>query len=294
MATGFIFVLAENLEVRPPAFSALAQITSSTKQGMTTPHPNDELNLATGLLRRARRITVFSGAGLSKASGIPTYRDAGGLWTVEDNLRFSHVDAYRQNPRAFAAFWASRTAQMKAVEPNRAHRALAALQGLRRTAMITQNVDGLLTEAGCGGVIELHGNIRRHRCDNCGTTNGRAFVGRCLGCWKPVRPDVVLFGEQLDKQVFVDAQVAASDCDVMLVVGTSGIVEPAASLPVTAMQFGASVIVIDTEDSPFSKAADIALKGPAEVLLPSLVDRLHIGEESDKLLKSVVVQRQQS
>jgi NAD-dependent deacetylase len=260
---------------------------------MTTPHPNDELNLATGLLRRARRITVLSGASLSKASGIPTYRETGGLWSVEDSLRFSNVNAYTENPRAFAAFWASRTAQMKTVAPNPAHMALAALQGLRSTALITQNVDGLLTQAGCEDVIELHGNLHRHRCDNCGILNGRAFVGRCLGCWRHIRPDIVLFGEQLDKQIFIDAQVAASDCDVMLVVGTAAIVERAASLPVTAMQFGARVIVIDVEDSLLSKAADIVLKGEAEVLLPKLIDRLRAGEESDKLLKSAVAQRQQ-
>lgn len=263
----------------------------SLNSPMTTPYPTAELRLATELLRKARRITVFSGAGISKASGIPTYRDAGGLWRVEENLRFSHIDAYKENPRAFAAFWATRTAAMRSVSPNAAHVALAALQGLRNTALITQNVDGLLTQAGCGGVLELHGNIHRHRCDTCGTKSGRAFVGRCLGCWKPIRPDVVLFGEQLDKQVFVDAQVAASDCDVMLVVGTSAVVEPAASLPVTAIQFGASVIVMDVEDSPLSRAADVVLKGQAEVLLPELIERLRTGDESDKLLKSVLAGR---
>lgn len=259
---------------------------------MTTNHLATELNLATSLLRRARRVTVFSGAGLSKASGIPTYRDAGGLWTVEENQRFSHADAYRANPRAFAAFWAARTADMKAVVPNAAHVALATLQVLRKTALITQNVDGLLTRAGCDGVLELHGNIFRHRCDNCGTKGGRKLIGRCLGCWRPTRPDVVLFGEDLDRQVFVEAQVAASDCDVMLVVGTSAVVEPAASLPVTAMQFGARVIVLDPEESPLSRAADVMLKGSAEVLLPELVKRLLVADESDEVLKSAVAQRQ--
>jgi len=254
---------------------------------MTTPHPTAELRLATELLRKARRVTVFCGAGISQASGIPTYRDAVGLWTSDDNLRLSHVDAYKANPRAFAAFWAARTAQMKSVMPNRAHEALSGLQGLRKTAIVTQNVDGLLTQAGCGAVLELHGNISKHRCDVCGTKGGRAFVGRCLGCWKPIRPDVVLFGEQLDKQVFVEAQVAASECDVMLVVGTSVVVEPAASLPVTAMQFGAGIIVMNTEETPFDRAADVVLRGKAEVLLPELIDRLRTGEESDKLLKSV-------
>jgi NAD-dependent deacetylase len=236
-------------------------------------HPIQELRQAADLLRAADRIVVLSGAGLSKASGIPTYRDTGGLWETGDNLKYSHIDAYKADPAAFTKFWKARQGDIAPAKPNAAHQALHRLQAAKPlTTLITQNVDGLLQAAGCEKVLELHGNLKTARCGQC--SNRRYFMfGRCLCCGGFKRPDVVLFGEQLAEEVVTASSVAASRADVVLVVGTSAIVYPAADIPVRALRFGAKLIVMDTEPPLLAKAADIVLQGAAEVLMPELVER---------------------
>ena len=168
------------------------------------------LELAIELLRAARRIVVFSGAGLSKASGIPTYRDADGLWMNQAALRFSHAEDLARDPAGFTKFWAERLRVVEAAEPNPAHLALARLQRLRpSTRLVTQNVDGLLTRAGAVDVLELHGALQRWRCDHCGNRRGPWLFQRCIRCGRRARPDVVMFGEMLNQGVLLDAQVAA-------------------------------------------------------------------------------------
>jgi NAD-dependent deacetylase len=218
---------------------------------------------------------VLSGAGLSKASGIPTYRDTDGLWETGDNLKYSHVDAYRADPAAFVEFWRARQDSLKAVLPNPAHKALAELQQVKPgTTMVTQNVDGLLQAAGCQDVVELHGNIRRLRCGGCDARDGRTLMGRCGHCGARMRPDVVLFGENLSSADYLKARMSATACDVVLVVGTSAVVAPASELPGLALRFGAKLVVVDTERTPLADVADIALLGRAESLLPELVARV--------------------
>lgn len=231
------------------------------------------VHAAAELLANARRIVVFSGAGLSRASGIPTYRDADGLWKSQSALQFSHAEDLARDPSGFTRFWAQRLSVIESAEPNPGHAALAQLQRLRpATRLVTQNVDGLLTLAGGQDVLELHGSLRRWRCDHCGNRSGPWPFHRCLRCGSHARPDVVMFGEMLNAGVLLDAQVTAQECDLFMVVGSTTIVYPAAELPQTALAHGARLVTLNLEPLPhLDEAATVVLRGPAEALLPQLL-----------------------
>lgn len=231
------------------------------------------LELAGELLRSARRIVVFSGAGLSKASGIPTYRDADGLWMNQEAVRFSHAEDLERDPAGFTRFWAQRLLAVEEARPNPGHLALAHLQRLRpSTRLVTQNVDGLLTRAGAADVLELHGSLRRWRCDHCGNRRGPWLFHRCIRCGQRARPDVVMFGEMLNKGVLLDAQVAAQESDVFLLVGSTAVVYPAADLPQQALVNGGQLITLNAEPLALDHSATAVLHGKAEELLPLLVE----------------------
>ena len=231
----------------------------------------NDLATVTGWLADAGAIVTFSGAGLSKASGIPTYRDAGGLWKQDGNLKFSSADALASDPEGFRAFWARRCDDMARAEPNAAHRAFLELERLRPDVQhITQNVDGLLGRAGCAVVHELHGSLARWRCDACGKRDV-APQAPCPSCGKPTRPDVVMFGEMLPEVTFAAAELAAKRSRVCLVVGTTGIVHPAAGLVAKARLRGSRIVVINVESSELDGNADAVLRGPAERIVPELV-----------------------
>lgn len=243
---------------------------------MTRPHGVDAL---AALLRPAERIVVFSGAGLSKASGIPTYRDVGGLWTEAGNLRYASIDAWRTDPGGFSAFWSQRRSELAAAAPNPAHHALTRLQRLKpHTTLVTQNVDGLLGRAGATDVLELHGSLARSVCGACGAKDPPATpAAHCLacGCGRPtVRPDVVMFGEYLDERVIASAERATRCCDVLLAVGTSAVVWPAAGLIEKAKARGARIAIVNAERIELAHLADIDVLGRAEELLPPVVDAL--------------------
>lgn len=231
------------------------------------------LDEAVALLRASRRIVVFSGAGLSRASGIPTYRDADGLWMNQNALQFSHAEDLARDPRGFSRFWAQRLAQVEAAAPNPGHVALAQLQRLRpATRLVTQNVDGLLTQAGGLEVLELHGSLRRWRCDHCGNRQGPWPFQRCMRCASRARPDVVMFGEALNPGVLLDAQAAAQEADLFMVVGSTAVVYPAAELPQLALANGSRLVTLNIEPLPeLDAAASVVLRGPSEVLLPQLL-----------------------
>jgi NAD-dependent deacetylase len=243
---------------------------------MTDSH--DSLATAVELLRGARRIVVFSGAGLSKASGIPTYRDADGLWMDRNAVRYSNADDLARDPEGFTRFWAQRLAVVEDARPNPGHEALAQLQRLRpATRLITQNVDGLLGIAGCLDVLELHGSLRRWRCDHCGNRRGPWLFHRCKRCGSRARPDVVMFGEMLNEGVLFDARTAAQECDVFVVVGSTAVVYPAADLPLEALAHGGRLVTLNMEPLHLDAAAGAVLRGPAEDLLPRLVAGLDVG-----------------
>jgi NAD-dependent deacetylase len=230
-------------------------------------------------LRPAERVAVFSGAGLSKASGLPTYRGLGGLWNDEDVARMAYAETWKKQPEAFKAYWRKTREAFVHTVPNAAHVALAELQKRKPgTVLITQNVDGLLHKAGASHVYEIHGSLARERCDDCGhvqpaPTPGMPDVG-CDTCKAPahrMRPDVVLFGELLDMGVFAEAELAAKRAELVLVVGTTAIVQPAAGLLEKAQFRGARIVEINTEATALTERADAVLRGPAEAVLPELL-----------------------
>jgi NAD-dependent deacetylase len=236
----------------------------------------EPLETAIALLRAARRIAVLSGAGLSKASGIPTYREADGLWMQQGALKFSHAEDLQRDPAGFTHFWAQRLAAVEAAEPNPGHLALAELQRLRpATRLITQNVDGLLTRAGGLDVLELHGSLRRWRCDHCGNRHGPWPLHRCLRCGSHARPDVVMFGEMLNPGVLLEAQVAAQEADVFLLVGSTAVVYPAADLPLASLAHGGRLITLDVAPLQLDASAAVVLRGAAESLLPRVLVGVH-------------------
>ena len=244
--------------------------------------PEAELRRAAVLLRAARQVAVLTGAGVSAESGVPTFRGGGGLWEGQRVEDVATPEAFRRDPALVWRFYNRRRAQLGTVRPNPGHHALAALEqrlGPDNVTLVTQNVDGLHELAGSRGIVELHGRIDRVRCTRCEAR--RPFPDDapdapppCPECGAPLRPDVVCFGEMLPPGALEAAHAAASDCDVFLSVGTSNIVEPAASLPWLAARRGAPVVVVNlTSDGQRAGAGIIHLNGPAGAVLPALVER---------------------
>jgi len=233
-----------------------------------------------GWARAARHIAVLTGAGMSAESGVPTFRDAQtGLWSKFRPEELATEDAFRARPEFVWDWYEMRRRMMAGVQPNAGHVALADFQRRHpgRLTLITQNVDGLHQRAGSTGVLALHGNIAddkwldppRPCCQAQAPAPGRP--PRCASCGNLRRPAVVWFGEMLPLQVLSAAQEAAADCDLMLVVGTSGVVYPAAGLA-RAAATQARVVVINPEPTELDDAAHVVLRGTAATLLPSLLE----------------------
>jgi NAD-dependent protein deacetylase/lipoamidase len=245
---------------------------------------SDSIARARQLLAGARRVAVLTGAGISAESGIPTFRDAQtGLWAQFDPMQLATEEGFRADPSLVWRWYAWRRGLVRKAEPNAGHRALAAAEAnFERFRVITQNVDGLHARAGSTDLIELHGNIMRTLClARCGFEEARperlpgGEPPRCPRCGAWLRPGVVWFGEMLDPRDLEGAAAAVADCEVLLVVGTSGLVYPAAGLPAGAHRAGASVITVNPEDTDADRLAAVRLRGKAAELLPSLLDALH-------------------
>ena len=250
---------------------------------------SEDIRRAAALVRQSRFLVALSGAGLSAGSGIPTYRGAGGLWTQHGAPPLLSYREFADDP---TGWWAKRLAaeedpshpvyQMKqAVDrasPNAGHLALAELErrGMLR-CVITQNVDNLHAEAGSESLLEIHGNRTRLRCIECGLRfprEGYDLSGcqpLCPECGGVVKLDTVMFGEAIPPDVLTACREAAERCDCMLLVGTSGTVNPAARLPLVAKERGATLIEVNPEDTPLTAWCDITLAGPADVILPELL-----------------------
>ena len=223
-------------------------------------------------------MAVLTGAGISAESGIPTFRDAtSGLWAKFDPVKLASEEGFRADPALVWRWYAWRRGLVAAAEPNAGHRSLADAQArFESFALITQNVDGLHARAG-STPIELHGNLMRTIClARCGFVEEdplRLPVGeppRCPGCGDWLRPDVVWFGEMLNVATLQQAQLVAARCDVMLVIGTSGLVYPAAGLPAEALRHGAKVIVVNPQASELDELATTVVRGTAAVEVPRL------------------------
>ena len=243
----------------------------------------DELIRQTALLlANAHRLVILTGAGMSKESGIPTFREAqDGLWASYDPQQLATMQGFRANPTLVWDWYQYRLGLVERAQPHAGHLAVAALeQQLRGVVVITQNVDGLHARAGSRDVLELHGSIRRFKClRGHGGLNVEDLAGqsesppRCprAGCDALVRPDVVWFGEQLDAGIIQRAFVESEACDVMLIVGTSGVVHPAASLPYQAWNRRARIIEVNPLRSELTDLAHIFLQGPAGQVLPDVL-----------------------
>jgi NAD-dependent deacetylase len=229
-------------------------------------------------LRSARRVTALTGAGVSAESGVPTFREAlTGLWAQYNPEELATPQAFRRNPKLVWEWYASRRQQLSQVQPNPGHLALAEMEPhFGCFTLITQNVDGLHQRAGSRNIIELHGNIQRVRCFDEDTPvetwpEGEEVPPRCPCCGGLLRPDVVWFGELLAPAALEAAFSAARACDVFLSIGTSGLVQPAASLPPMAIEQGTVVVEINPNPTPLTPYMTHVLSGPAGVVLPQLV-----------------------
>ena len=233
-------------------------------------------------LVRAEHVTVLTGAGISAESGIPTFRDPGGLWEEFDPQELANVEAFLDNPELVQGWYRHRRQVVEDAEPNAGHRALADLEAHGSdVAVVTQNVDDLHHRAGSSTVIELHGNITHNYCMDCeraaapDTVDAAIQEGtpaRCPECGGLIRPDVVWFGEMLPPDAMERADAATHRADVFLSVGTSAVVYPAARLPVAAQEQDAYVAEINPDTTGITDNVDESIRGPAGEVLPDLVN----------------------
>ena len=230
------------------------------------------------LLRATPGLVALTGAGVSQESGLRTFRDAQtGLWAQYRPEDLASPEAFRRDPKLVWDWYAWRREAVKGVRPNPGHYALVELEDrLPQFTLITQNVDGLHRMAGSRHVLELHGNIQRVRCAECYTfteiwDDDTESVPRCRACGGLLRPDVVWFGEALPRDQLEAAVEAARSCDLFFSIGTSGVVQPAASLAFAAHNRGAVVVEINAEPTPLTTKANFVLQGKSGEILPRLV-----------------------
>ena len=231
-------------------------------------------------IRDRGRVVALTGAGISVDSGIPDFRDTGGLWERFDPMEYAHIDAFRQTPEKTWLLFQEMQGLVDGAQPNPGHVGLSRLEALGfLCTVITQNVDGLHQRAGNSDVIEYHGNSRSLVCLCCERRVSRDGFGleqykglpRCT-CGAVLKPDVVLFGEPIPRQSQFRAQVAARQCGVMLVVGTSAMVYPASEIPQMAKNSGALIVEVNVRETVLtSTVTDIFLEGSASVVFPRLL-----------------------
>ena len=232
------------------------------------------------------RITVLSGAGISAESGVPTFRDdKNGLWARFDPYELSSVQGWQRNPERVWGWYLWRHYLVGTVEPNAGHRAVAAWQDHAEVSVVTQNVDDLHERAGSSPVHHLHGSLFKFRCATCNLPYTGVLPEMpepaleveppsCDHCGGLIRPDIVWFGEALPEEPWQRAVEATTAADVLVVVGTSGIVYPAAGLPEMAVARGTVVVEVNPEPTPLSSSATITMRESASTALPTLMQRL--------------------
>jgi NAD-dependent deacetylase len=228
-------------------------------------------------VRAARRVVVFTGAGISQESGIGTFRGPGGLWETFRPEDVATPEAFAAHPERVARWYAERFAAMRAAEPNPGHRAIASWEALFPSlVVVTQNIDRLHQRAGSSDVLELHGTLWVSRCARCGREMATEALppaepppARCA-CGGRFRPGVVWFGEALPLDVFARAEAEVAVADLFVVVGTSATVWPAAGLVELAAASGAAIVEVNREETPMSRLAALSLRGSAGEELPRL------------------------
>jgi NAD-dependent deacetylase len=233
-------------------------------------------------LCNAGHAVAFTGAGISAESGIPTYRGADGVWHKYDPAKYANIRSFLENPSYYWSFFKEvRYPGLKKAQPNRAHIALAVLEE-RQTlrAVITQNIDGLHRMAGSRRVLELHGNTRHISCLHCARKHtmdevfsrlATQFPPACSACGGALKPDVVFFGESLPPGVLEEAADEARRCDLFLAIGSSLLVQPAATLPLIAKEHGAHLVIINLEPTPLDAMADLVFQAGASDVLDQVL-----------------------
>ena len=242
------------------------------------------------MMAGARKVVVFTGAGMSKDSGIETFRGPGGIWEKFSADDLATYEGFIRDPAKVWMWNEARRKQVAGLKPHAGYEALAEMEGMfPQVVTVTQNIDGLHGRAGAREVVELHGNIWKVRCDAEDNepwlderTEFPEYPLRCENCGGLLRPHIVWFGEPLDRMDVLSATLAVNDCDAILVIGTSAVVYPAAGYPMMAKQKGAVVVEINIEPTPVTDYADISLFGTAEEILPALVDAIKRGKERGK------------
>lgn len=245
---------------------------------------SDQIAQAAALWRQSKQVVALTGAGMSTGSGIPDFRSPGeGMWNGDDPMVVASQQTFRYTPETFFAWVRPLACQIRRAEPNIAHRALATLEAQGRlNTVITQNIDELHRRAGSRHVLEIHGSLRTATCVRClRVWPGAELVDRfvadglmptCPTCGGLVKPDVTLMGEQLPAMVLRQAQLAARECDFMVVAGSSLEVMPASGLPVEAMNHGARIVVVNQEPTYVDERADVVIRADVVHVLPALAE----------------------
>ncbi|RPJ25364.1 MAG: NAD-dependent deacylase [Chloroflexi bacterium] len=241
------------------------------------------------LIRKAERAVVLTGAGISTPSGIPDFRSEGsGLWSHDEPMEVASLSTFRTAPERFFNWFQPLAGQIFNAQPNAAHEALAEFErtGHVRT-VVTQNIDGLHQKAGSKNVVELHGTLQRVSCTNCFKQFEAApflqpyietgKIPQCLNCNGILKPDVILFGEQLPQSAWYEAQRAARQCDLMMVAGSSLEVLPVARLPMQALDRGAHLIIINNTPTYLNVRADVIIMDDVATTLPKIAKRVFHG-----------------
>jgi NAD-dependent deacetylase len=244
------------------------------------------MDFAADLIRQSQRVVVLTGAGISTPSGIPDFRSEGtGLWSRDEPLEVASLSTFRTAPEKFYEWFRPLARQIFLADPNPAHRALADLEaGGRVHCVATQNIDMLHRKAGSKRVVELHGTMATLSCSQCYAQIDSglvldAFVARgeiphCRHCGAVMKPDVILFGEQLPQKAWYEAQRETRNCDLMIVAGSSLEVLPVAGLPMQALDHGAHLIIINNSPTYLNVRADVVFSEDVADILPELAERV--------------------
>ena len=263
-----------------PASPALASISLANRAAIED---------AAVLIRKAERAVVLTGAGLSTPSGIPDFRSEGtGLWSRDEPLEVAFLTTFRTSPERFFQWFQPLASRICNAQPNAAHLALAAFERSGHVqTVITQNIDMLHQKAGSQRVIEMHGTLRTLSCTNCFKQfEASPFlqpyielgkIPQCLNCNGILKPDVILFGEQLPQSAWYEAQRAVRQCDLMVVAGSSLEVLPVAGLPMQALDRGAHLIIINNTPTYLNVRADVVILGDVSTTIPEIAKRVFHG-----------------
>jgi len=226
------------------------------------------------------KIVFLTGAGISKESGIPTFRGSEGLWRQYDPTKLASISGFYEDPKLVWEFYKSRQELIYDCSPNLGHSSIANFEKTKKSSCIlTQNIDGLHERAGSNNIVELHGNILKIKCTNCNFKDklkerlkDDSLPPICTICENVLRPSIILFGEPLEQHVWEKAEQVSNNCDIMFIVGTSLNVGPVNQLPLYAKRNNAILVEVNPEPTIFTDLMDYSIQGSATAILPQLLE----------------------